>query len=150
MSTPPDYWQPITFQDVEFPRSLMAIDVIEPILALKDEALGAWLWKLTICRGVIKSAPATDCEHFARQVLDLLMDNKPLLLAGIEERLQPDGFDPHITFVEWLISMQKIAELSSKTYGDCQWFASIADQAKVRKSAKQFLAWMDDYRKRHS
>jgi hypothetical protein len=116
-------WRPITFQGVRFPATLMGISILEPVLGITDEELGGWLWRLPICNGVAKSAPAEKCARCAQQAADLMLEQRTRVLDGIRERLAPHGFDPDTTYRDWITALQRIAELSRATVGDCMWSA---------------------------
>jgi hypothetical protein len=79
-----DYdWRPITFQGVTFPTTLMAISVLEPILIIIDEELADWLWRLPICCGSKKSAPAERCARCAKKAVNLMLEQRQCILDGI-------------------------------------------------------------------
>jgi hypothetical protein len=119
-----DYeFRPITFQGVTFPATLMAIDLLGPVLDIQDEDLGDWLWRLPICRGFPKRTTAERCARCARQAADLMLEHRQQVLDGIQERLAPHGFDAETTYRDWLLAMQRIAELSAVTDGECVWSA---------------------------
>jgi hypothetical protein len=116
-------WRPITFQGVAFPATLMAISMLANIVEITDEELNEWLWRLPICCGVTKSAPAKKCARCARQAVALLRNNRQRVIDGIRERLVPDGFEPERTYVDWIDALQQIAVISESTAGDCKWSA---------------------------
>ena len=116
-------WRPITFQGVTFPATLMGISILEPVLGITDKDFGDWLWQLPICRGVTKSAPAERCARCARQAADLLLEQRQRVLDGIRDRLTPHGFDAESTYRDWIVALQRIAELSRAASGDCSWSA---------------------------
>ena len=116
-------WRPITFQGVTFPATLMGISILEPVLGITDEDFGDWLSQLQICRGVTKSAPAERCARCARQAADLLLEQRQRVLDGIRDRLTPHGFDAESTYRDWIVALQRIAELSRAASGDCSWSA---------------------------
>ncbi len=119
-----DYeWRPITFQGVTFPATLMGISVLGAVFPTAGEELGNWLWRLRVCCGFTKSAPAEQCARCARQAADLMLDHRPQVLDGICENLSEYGFDPETTCRDWLLSLQQIAELSTAAEGDCHWSA---------------------------
>jgi hypothetical protein len=119
-----DYqFRPITFQGVTFPATLMGISVLEPILGIKGEDLGDWLWRLPICKGFTKHASAKRCSRCASQAADLMLDCREQVLKGIRDRLAPQGFEPETTYRDWLMALQRIAELSASTEGECVWSA---------------------------
>jgi len=119
-----DYdWRPITFQGVTFPATLMAISILEPVLDLEDEDFGSWLWRLTICRGVTKSAPAERCARCAQKAIDLMLEYRQRVLDGIRDRCASDGFDPEATYCDWMAALQRIVELSRACDGECVWSA---------------------------
>jgi hypothetical protein len=101
----------------------MGISILEPVLGITDEELGGWLWKLPICKGVAKSAPAENCAHCAQQAADLMLEHREQILEGIRHRLAPYGFDPEVTYRDWIAALQRIVELSRAVNGDCVWSA---------------------------
>jgi hypothetical protein len=123
MALDPKEWRPITFQGVSFPATLMASDVLEPILGFEHEELGAWLWRLTICRGVTKREPSETCVRCAERLLDLMLEQRQLVLDGIQDRLGSHGFDAKETYRDWIMAFQQIIQLSKATDGDCSWSA---------------------------
>ena len=123
-----DYqFRPITFQGITFPATLMAIDVLGKVLDLTDEGededLFDWLWRLSICRGFPKHAPAERCARCARQAADLMLEQRQRVLDGIRDRLSDHGFDPEMTYRDWLLALQRIAELSALADAECVWSA---------------------------
>ena len=117
------HWRPITFQGVTFPPSLMGISILEPVLGVNDEDFGDWLWRFPICCGFKKSTSAERCARHAQQAIDLMLEQRQLTLRGIQERLGPHGFDAESVYRDWILALQKIAELSKSTEGDCSWSA---------------------------
>src|SRR5436190_5762621 len=116
-------WRPITFQGVTFPATLMGISILEPVLGITDKDLGEWLWRLPICCGVTKSAPAERCGRCAQRATDLMLEQRQRVLDGIRDRLAPHGFDAESTYRDWMVALQRIAELSRVASGDCSWSA---------------------------
>ena len=116
----PDF-RPITFQGEVFPRSLMGISILEPVLDIEEEELGEWLWRLPLCKGVTKRAAAELCTHCAMQTVDLMLEMRQAVLEGIAARLAEFGFDPESTYREWIHSLLRIAALSAREEGDCVW-----------------------------
>jgi hypothetical protein len=136
-----DYeFRPITFQGVTFPATLMGISILEPVLGIEDKDLGDWLWRLPICCGFPKRAAAERCARCARQAADLMLEHRQRVLDGIRERLASHGFEPAATFGDWLLALQRIAELSAATEGKCVWSApshprdTLKSEADVRRS----------------
>ncbi len=137
-------WRPISFQGERFPQSLMGVSILEPVLEIEDEELGEWLWRLPICRGVTKQAPAERCARCATAAVDLMLEHRAQVLAGIAGRLALYGFDPELTYREWIFSLQRIAELSAKADGICVWSAPRhATDANPAEQAKRFLDYLD-------
>jgi len=131
-----DEFRPITFQGEIFPATLMGISILEPVLDVIDDELGDWLWKLSNCRGVTKRAAAEQCARCARLAVDLLLEHRQRVLDGIRDRLQPHDFEPETTCRDWLLALQRIAELSDVAEGECIWSAPShardVDQAKLK------------------
>ena len=118
-------WRPITVQGVTFPATVMGISVLGAVLRTADEELGNWLWRLRVCCGFTKSAPAEQCARCARQAAALMLDHRAQVLDGIRENLSEYGFDPETTYRDWLLALQRIAELSAAAEGDCHWSAPV-------------------------
>jgi hypothetical protein len=116
-------WRPITFQGVEFPPTLMAISILEPVLEFEDDEFGEWLWRFPICCGVTNHAPADQCAKFARKAADLMLEQRQRVLDGVRDRLVSHGFDPETTFRDWILALQRIRELSAAAQGECAWSA---------------------------
>jgi hypothetical protein len=137
-------WRPITFQGVTFPATLMGIDIL---MHLADEhfgeesELGEWLWRLPICRGVTKSAPAEKCARCAQQAIELMLEHRQRVIDGIRERLAPHGFDAESTYSDWILALQRIVETSTSTDGDCSWSAPLhkKDPIQNAQDAKRLL-----------
>jgi hypothetical protein len=121
--TPNDYWRPITFQGETFPATLMAISILQPVLGIKEEDLTDWLLRLTICRGVTKTASAERCARCAQKTLDLMLEQRQRVLNGIRECLASHGFDSEATYREWITALQRIVELSDAASSECVWSA---------------------------
>jgi len=137
-----DYlFRPITFQGVTFPATLMGISILEPVLSIGDEDLGDWLWRLPLCCGVSKRMAAERCCRCARQAADLMLEHRNRVLEGIRERLGPYGFEAEATYRDWLLALQRIAELSAATEGECVWSAPSHPRDGLRSEAEvlQFL-----------
>jgi hypothetical protein len=116
-------WRPITFQGVTFPATLMGVSILEPVLDITDRELGEWLWRLRICCGVEKSAPADVCARCAQRTVDLMLEQRQRVLDGIRDRLGPHGFEPSETYRDWIMAFQRIVSLSAEAEGDCVWTA---------------------------
>src|SRR5882724_9051771 len=141
-------WRPITFQGETFPPTLMAISILEPVLDVKDEDLAEWLWRLPICCGVTKSAPAERCARCAQRAADLMLEQRQQVLDGIRDRLTPHGFDVETTYRDWIVALQRIVELSAATSGDCSWSAPLhpSDKFKTAADAERFIAALERFR----
>ena len=122
MSLNRDY-RPITFQGETFPATLMAISILEPLLDIADEDLSDWLWRLPICSGVTRSAPAERCARCAQKAADLMLEQRARVIDGIRVRLASHGFDTEVTYQEWIAALQRIVELSRASSGECAWSA---------------------------
>lgn len=136
-------WRPITFQGERFPPSLMGVSILEPALEIEEEELGEWLWRLPICKGCTKQAPAERCARCATAAMDLMLERRAEVLAGIAERLLPYGFDPERTYCEWISSLQRIAELSAKAEGICVWSSPRHATDSTAAEAKRFVDYLD-------
>lgn len=121
-----DYaFRPITFQGVTFPPSLMAISMLGRVLTIADEDLDDWLWRFPICCGWPKTAPAERCADCAQRLAGLMLEQRTRILEGIREQLGGYGFDPETTYRDWLLSLQRIVELSRAAKDNCTWSAPI-------------------------
>ena len=145
-----DYsFRPITFQGVMFPATLMGISVFVSIFDVGDE-LRDWILRLSTCRGISKQAAADRCVRCARQAADLLLEQRQRVLDYIKTNLSPHGFEPETTYSDWLLALQKIAELSAATEGECVWSAPLHPRdpyktsGEVALGAKQFLEALDN------
>jgi hypothetical protein len=149
-----DYnFRPITFQGVTFPATLMGISVFLSMFDIPEEDfLGDWIWRLSNCRGVSKRAPAERCAECARRTADLMLENRQKILDHIRENLASYGLDPEETYRDWLLALQKIAELSAIADGECVWSAPLHPRdpyktpAEVERAAKRFLDWLDEHK----
>jgi hypothetical protein len=101
----------------------MAISILEPVLGITDEELGDWLWRLPICCGVTRSAPAERCARCAQKAADLLLEQRQRALDGIRDRLVSHGFDVEATYRDWITALQRIADLSKASSDECVWSA---------------------------
>jgi len=117
-------WRPITFQGVAFPATLMGVSILEPVFewTFKERELIEWVSALQGCVGGSR-APADVCARCAQKIIDLMLENRQLLLDGIRDRLGPHGFDAETTYRDWIIAFQRIVELSATAEGDCVWSA---------------------------
>jgi len=141
-----DYeFRPITFQGVTFPSTLMGISILEPVLGIMDEDVADWLWRLPICCGVTKKAPADRCARCAQRAADLMLEQRQRVLDGIRDRLTPSGFDAETTYRDWLLALQRIVELSAAAGGDCSWSAPSHpnDSYKTAADVKRLMGALD-------
>ena len=149
-----DYeFRPITFQGVTFPATLMGISVLLSVFDMADEDfLGDWIWRLSNCRGISKHAPAAQCARCARQAADLMLEHRQAVLDYIRKGLVPHGFEPEETYRDWLLALQKIAELSAIADSECVWSAPSHPRdpyktpAEIARAAKRFLDWLDEHK----
>jgi hypothetical protein len=143
-------WRPITFQGETFPATLMAISILEPVLDLRDEDLADWLWRLPICCGVTKSAPADRCARCAQKAVDLMLEQREHVLGGIRERLTSYGFDAEVTYKDWIAALQRIVELSRASDGECVWSAPAHpnDSLKSQADIERFMDALQRYKAR--
>jgi hypothetical protein len=116
-------WRPITFQGVTFPSTLMGVSVLGPVLLTTDEELNEWLWRLPICCGTEKTAPAELCARCAQKSVDLMLECHQKVIDGIRENLGPHGFDADSTYRDWINALQRIVTLSKRADGNCVWSA---------------------------
>ena len=83
-------FRPITFEGVQLAPSVMGISVLEPIIDEMNDRTGDWIWRLPICSGVTKSADAILCHEASTDALNLMLENRVLVLSEISERF-PDA-----------------------------------------------------------
>lgn len=131
-----DYnFRPITFEGVTFPATLMGISILEPVLGLRGVELGEWLWRLPVCCGVLKQAPAEHCARCAGQAAGLMLAQRQRVLEGIQARLAEHGFEPETTYRDWLLALQRIAKLSEAATGNCVWSAPAHPRDRIQSAA---------------
>lgn len=128
-----------------FPATLMGISILGPVLSIVEEDVADWLWRLPICCGVMKSAPADKCARCAQRAADLMLEQRQRVLDGIGDRLSSFGFDPESVYRDWLLALQRIVELSRAASGDCSWSAPSHpdDQFKTAADAERMLHALD-------
>jgi len=146
-----DYdYRPITFQGESFPATLMAISILETVLDIADEDLADWLWRLPICCGVTKSAPAERCARCAQEAADLMLEQRQRVLGGIRDRLASQGFDADVTYREWIAALQRIVKLSRASSGECAWSAPAhpSDPYKSKADAERLMDALERERAR--
>lgn len=135
-----DDWRPISFEGTVFPPTVMGISILSSVLPNLDEELEFWLWSFPICKGVIKSKPAEECRRCANRASDLMLDHRDIVLASITERLGSYGFVASVTYRDWIFSLKQIAEIASRTTGECEWSAP-ALLGEKEKMLEQFELW---------
>lgn len=150
MTLDPKIWRPITFQGVTFSATLMGSSVLQPIIGIEDKDLIDWLMRLTVCRGVTKSASSERCVRCAERLLDLMLEQRQRILDGIPDCLASYGFDAEETYRDWIMAFQQIINLSKATDGDCSWSAPVHpdDPYKSAADADRFLNALELYRRR--
>ena len=119
-------WRSIRFGGIDLPQSLMGISIL---IVIDDftERTGDWIWSLPHCKGMEKNGCSQWCLESAAEIVDYLIGNRGAVLAIIQERLGPHGFDPVATFAEWIFGLSKIQEIASNTDGNCSWIAEISE-----------------------
>jgi hypothetical protein len=116
-------WRPITFEGTTFPPTLMGISVLGSILPEEDDELEDWLRAIRHCSGVTKRATAEQCRACADRAMHRMTEHREAVLAGIEERLGPHGFDATTTFRDWMDALRRIAEIAGGSRSACEWSA---------------------------
>jgi hypothetical protein len=116
-------FRPITFQGVRFPPTLMGIAVLAPVLGAKDRELAAWLTGLPACRGFTRKAPAEYCARCARLAMERMRELRWLVIAELRAQLEPRGIHPEAAYLDWMQSLQRIADLSAAAREICVWSA---------------------------
>jgi hypothetical protein len=135
MTLDPAIWRPITFQGVTFPATLMGSSVLQPILGIKDEDLAEWLMRLTVCCGVTKSAPSERCARCAQRLLDLMLEQRQIVLDGIQDCLSSYGFQVEETYRDWITAFQQIIKLTTTRGDDCSWSAPMHPDDRYKTAA---------------
>lgn len=117
-------WASIRFEGHDLPQSLMGISVLVSDEHLSDPA-GDWLWRLTLCSGVLKTGGSKWCHDSASEVLAFLEGSRADAIGIVEDRLAPFGFDPEVTLFEWTESLLKIRSIAAGMNGECSWIGEI-------------------------
>jgi hypothetical protein len=117
-------WASIRFEGHDLPQSLMGISVLVSDEHLSDPT-GDWLWRLTLCSGVLKTGSSTWCYEAASEVLAFLTDRRADAIGIVEDRLAPFGFDPEVTLFEWTESLLAIRSIAAGMNGECSWIGEI-------------------------
>ena len=140
----PNEWRSIRFEGIDLPPSLMAISIL---IVIDDfsERTGDWIWRLPHCKGVGKDGAAKWCVDSATEIMDHLLEHRQVILAMINERLGPHGFDAELTYAEWMASLLKIRDIASGMDGDCMWTAEDPG-FDAEAAAKKMLRALDAYR----
>ena len=139
------HWRPILFEGAEFPPTVMAIALLGAVLGPKDRDLQRWLAAFVDCRGVTKSARSLDCFQFSTRARDLALEHRESLLAIISRDLATEGFEPAVTFRDWMNALQQIIEIAARTEDDCEWRApSVAGEAAIVTNQLEAMRWFMD------
>lgn len=70
-----------------------------------------------------------------------MLEQRQTVLDGIKDRLVGHGFDPETTYRDWLLALQRIADLSEAASGVCVWSAPMHPRDRLKSAAdtQQFL-----------
>lgn len=118
-----DDWYPIQFEGVELHPSATAMSILINENALTEGTLD-WLWKLTNCRGVMKSASTETCEKSSEELVDFIKSHGADSKAEIAERLEALLLEANQTYADWLHDLQVISQLSKSSKSDeCSWIS---------------------------
>jgi hypothetical protein len=141
-------WRPILFEGAEFPPTVMAIALLGSTFGANDRDLQQWFAAFADCRGVTKSAHSLECFQFATRARDLALEHRSSLLAIIARELGSEGFDPAMTYRDWMNALQQMIEIAARTEDDCEWRApSVAGEAAiVSKQIEAMRRFMDGQR----
>jgi hypothetical protein len=146
-------WRPITFEGITFPPTVMGISILTVIPSAQPEMCD-WLWSLRICCGVTKSADADLCYRASSLALELIKKERQVVLAEIEKRLGPHGFDPNTTLDDWVAALQSVNDISQSADHPCEWSAPIhpsdpiQNAADARRFFRQLESWFRNPRKK--
>ncbi len=134
----------IVFEGTPLPPVLLYLSILIVEDALSQETRD-WIWKFVHCHGVEKSGDAGSCRNSAAEISDCLLENRERLLAFIEERLGPLGFDPTTAYGDWMEGLRIIQEKAAGTEGSCHWVRDEEgfDRKAAELKAKQFLDFFD-------
>jgi hypothetical protein len=117
------HFRPITFEGVTFRSSVMGISVLEPIIPEMDDESAEWIWRFPICSGTTKSAPAALCHRSVTKIIDLMLEHREAVLAGIVERFSDAPFDVEGIYSEWVSALTTIQRITRDRFDDCSWSA---------------------------
>ena len=130
----------IRFEGELQPQSLSAIH----ILIYRDftERTGDWIWRLPHCKEVWKDGDSTWCIESATEIIDHLLEHRSEIIAEIQERLSPDGFNAEATIVEWLTALARIQTLAKSAGDTCRWIAGQPTE-RAEETRRRILAFLD-------
>lgn len=133
-------WPSIRFEGEYLPQSVSGIS----ILVDRDftERTGDWIWRLRHCSEVWKDGDADWCIASATEIIDHLLENRAEVIADIQERLGPHGFDGQITIDEWLRSLTRIQILARESGDICRWISGVPKE-EAEESLRRLLAFLD-------
>lgn len=133
-------WPSICFEGELLPQSVSGIS----ILINRDftERTGDWIWRLPHCKEVWKEGEAEWCIESATEIINHLLEHRDEVVADIQERLSPYGFDSQCTIDEWLTALALIQTISKASGDTCRWIAGEPTE-RAEKGRKRFLAFLD-------
>ena len=136
----PEDWPSIHFEGELLPQSVSGIS----ILIGRDftERTGDWIWRLPHCKEVWKDGDAEWCVASASEIIDHLLVHRAEVVAEIQERLAPHGFDAQATIDEWLAAMRRIQNLAESSGNTCRWIAGASTQ-RAEETRSRILAFLD-------
>ena len=136
----PEEWPSIRFDGESLPQSLSGIHIL--IYCDLTERTGDWIWRLPHCRGVWKDGESEWCVESATEIIDHLLEYRTEVVAEIQERLAPHGFDAQATLEEWLTALARIQTLARSAGDTCRWIAGEPTE-RVEETRRRILAFLD-------
>ena len=122
------------------PQSVSGISIL--IVREFTELTCDWIWRLPHCKEVWKGGDAEWCIASATEIIDHLLEHRAEVVADIQERLGPHGFDGQATIDEWLIALTRIQSLASSSGDSCRWIAGEPTE-RVEEARRRILTFLD-------
>ena len=109
--------RPIIFEGVELPGTTFAIDHLGKEPEMSEEG-SVWIWRFTICAGIVKRDSSENVIRFATEALDIAMRFRDRLLREVPARF--DGPFDEMVIDEWVFSLRTIIKIAG-TQPYCSW-----------------------------